>query len=72
MDGACNGERDGRCRLDGAGAEPVAAPDDERDGVCSGGGGREGAAADMKGLLRIDLGPDGSLPSEVEDGGEPE
>ena len=76
MDGACKGERDGWCRLDETGAGPVAAATAPGDasavGVCRGGGGREGAATGMKGLLRIDLGPDGSLPIEVEDCGEPE
>jgi hypothetical protein len=50
----------------------VVADDAWTGGACSGGGGSEGPVADMKGLFRIDRGPDGSLPPALEDGGEAE
>jgi hypothetical protein len=50
----------------------VVADDAWTGGACSGGGGNGAAVADMKGLFRIDRGPDGSLPPALEDGGEAE
>jgi len=52
----------------------VVADDASAGGACNGGGGggNEGPAADMKGLCRIERGPDGSLPPVLDDGGDAE
>lgn len=56
MDGACNGDGGGGCRFNEVDTGP---PDDVADdamvgGACSGGGGSDGADADMKGLLMME------------------